>query len=495
MARENKNWWESRVLRSVDNLKLWHENPRLDPSNKLSHLRDFVDELISDPSDEQNFITLMKSIVTQGFRSFDPVVVWKNENDDFIVAEGNRRVMALKLLRSPSQSPVSIRKTVVSLSRKIDRDEIEKIRVCLAPSYDDARWYILQRHSSASNQIRWQRLQQQRYIISVYDSVGQDIEETIEQTGFKKAAIIDALRFVKIRDIATGPEITKFLTDEEKEQVLSHRINMTVLERWFSNSTIRNLWHIDFNEDGVTINANMNSFYVAYAKFLKLMLTKNNDLGFIVNTRTIDSHFDDILKYLPTVKNSSELDDAPNLVDISLPQPASPPKTQTQKPDDISVVKSPLKGDPKRRKLTDIYHEISTTSYKLRALFKELQKLPVHSYPNVSAASIRIFLELSVDEFIKSNNLIEIISKLEKKAYREIILSQKLIRLKGEFINQRDAMKVIEQLLHSSNDHSLNTLNEYIHGSKVHKVDPQFLNRFWDMLTPLFSELISLREV
>ena len=497
MTKENKHWWENRVLRSVDNLKLWHDNPRLDPSSKLDSVRDYVEELIADSNDEQDFIDLMKSIATRGFLSFDPVVVWQNEDKDFVVAEGNRRVMALKLLRAPDKAPMSIRKTVVNLSRMIDRDEIEKIRVCLAPSYEESRWYILQRHSpAASYQIRWQRLQQQRFIISVFDSVGQDIEETINVTGFKRAAIIDALRYVKIRDIATRQEVTTYLTPEEREQVYSHRINMTVLERWFGNSQVRAAWHIKFDDSGVTINADAHSFYAAYAQFLKLMLNKRNELGYQVNTRTIDSKFQEIFDYLPKVKSAQEADSAS-------PEPAQIPPSEPviNKPSGDNengaepAPKSSLKGNPKRRQLTDKYHKITPKNYKLNALFEELQTLPVFKYPNLAAASIRIFLDLAVDEYINSSELKAEMSSRERKGYHEITLNQKLAILRGEFIDDRDANKVIDQLLHNSNDHSLNTLNEYIHGSKVHKVEPQFLNRFWDMLSPLLGVLISLKEI
>lgn len=498
MSNEKKNWWENRVLRSVDNLKLWHDNPRLDPSNKLITVRDYVEELIADSTDEQNFLTLMKSIASRGFMSFDPVVVWQNEDKHFVVAEGNRRVMALKLLRSPERAPLSIRKTVVHLSRTIDRDSIEKIKVCLAPSYEESRWYILQRHSpSASNQIRWQRLQQQRFIINVYDSVGQDVEETINVTGFKRAAIIDALRYVKIRDIATRQEVTTYLTIAERELVYSHRINMSVLERWFGNSQVREAWHIKFDESGATINAEPNSFYVAYAKFLKLMFDKNNELGFVVNTRTIDSKFQEIFDYLPIVKSIDETNDAETPTPPIQDKPSQP---EDSKPlgnadEEKPTLKPSLKGNPKRRQLTDKYHIITSSNYKLNALFKELQELPVYKYPNVSAASIRIFLELAVDEYISSCELKAEMARREKKGYHEFTLSQKLTSLRGEFIDIREVNKVIDQLLHNSNDHSLNTLNEYIHGNKVHKVEAQFLNRFWDMLFPLFSLLISLKEI
>ncbi|WP_332401403.1 ParB/Srx family N-terminal domain-containing protein [Vibrio metschnikovii] len=501
MSKEDK-WWENRLLRSVDNLKLWNDNPRLDPSHKLVKVRDFVEELINDINDKKSFIALMKSIASRGFISFEPVVVWQNEDKNFVVAEGNRRVMALKLLRSPDKAPMSIRKTVVGLSRMIDRDEIEKIRVCLAPSYEDARWYILQRHSpAASQQIRWQRLQQQRFIISVYDSVGQDIDETIDITGFQRGTIVDALRYVRIRDIATRKEVTDYLTSEEKELVYSHRISMSTLERWFSNSQVREAWYISFNDTGVKIDADPQTFHIAYAKFLKIMFNKDDELGFIVNTRTIDTHFQEIFDFLPKVKSieesNSSTDSSSILPDITpVKESKEEGKSDSKGGDTESETSKPsLKGNPKRRQFTDKYHEITASSYKLKAVFDELRKLPVYSYPNVAAVSLRVFLELAINEYIDSNDLKTEVAKREKKGYNEVSLSQKLSVLRGEFIDDKDANKVIDQLLNTSNDYSLNTLNEYIHGIKVHKVEPQFLNRFWDMLSPLFNILVSLREI
>lgn len=509
MAQEGTKWWENRVLRSVDNLRLWKENPRLDPSSQPVKVRDYVEELISDVNDKQDFIELLTSIANRGFVSFDPVVVWQNEDDKyFYVAEGNRRIMALKLLRSPEKSPISIRKTVTRLSRAIDRDLIEKIKVCVSPNYEDARWYILQRHSNASTQVKWQRLQQQRFIITVYDSTGQDIDETIELTGFKRASIVEALRYVKIRDIATRQEVTNHLSIDEKELVYSHRINMTVLERWFGNSQVRDAWHIEFSDVGVIINANLNDFYIAYAKFLKLMLNKSNELGIMVNTRTIDSHFQIIFEYLPKVRLASD-DEKNNPPPEKIPEDDNKPKVEpdsgTKSDPDTNLENSEndtekeskisLKGNPNRGQLTDVYHEIKVRSYKIRALFEELQKLPLRKYPNVSAASIRIFLELSVDEFINNCDLQQDVAKRAKRAYNEVTLSQKLGILRGELIGDKEADKIIDQLLHISNDFSLNTLNEYVHGTKVHKVERQFLNRFWDMLMPLLSILISFKEI
>lgn len=507
MSGENKQWWERRVLRSVEQLKLWANNPRLDASGNLGTVREFVEELIGDPIDKQDFITLIKDIGTRGFIPLDPIVVWQDkETKQFLVAEGNRRVMALKLLLSPDRAPMTIRKVVVAASRKIDRDTIEKIRVCVAPSFDDARWYILQRHSSAaSSHVRWQRLQQQRFIIDTYDAVDQNIEKTIEITGFNRAAIIDALRYVKIRDMATHPEVMALLSPEDQSKVTSHKISMTVLERWFGNSQVREAWHIEFDENGATFNAEPKSFHFAYAAFLKGMFNKVAELGYTINTRTIDSNFQQIFDYLPEVKSINEADSENISTDESTSNPApdisgqpidSPAVTQTEPVETASpVLQKPMKGDPKRRHFTDDYHEITCGNYKINALFDELKGLPIYRYPNVAAASIRIFLDLAVDEYIVSNDFKGEVARRERKGYHEVTLIQKLSILRGEFIDDREANKVIDQLLHQSNDHSLNTLNEYIHGDKVHKIEPQFLNRFWDMLSPLFAVLINMRAI
>ena len=508
MSKNNKKWWENRVLRTIDNLKLWSDNPRLDPSSKLVKVRDFVEELISDSTDEQNFLSLLKSIATRGFMAFEPIVIWKNEDDHFMVAEGNRRVMALKLLRDPNKAPMSIRKTVVSYSRMIDRDDIEKIKVCLAPSYEESRWYILQRHSPmASEQIRWQRLQQQRFIINVYDSAGQNIDETINITGFKRSAIIEALRYVKIRDIATKFEVTSFLNTAEKEQVYSHKISMSVLERWFGNAAVRKAWHIEFNENGATFNADEASFYAAYAQFLKLMFSKDNELGFKVDTRKIDTHFQEIFDYLPKVKSLEEGKASPTPTSPSAQGAPTKPDSETptskpdsQAPDSQAPTSQPeptptLKGNPNRRQLTDKFHDITTKSYKLKAVFKELQELPIRKYPNITAASIRIFLDLAVDEYVNSADLKEEVARRKGKSYNKVTLSEKLNLLRDEFIDDRDANNTIRDLSNHTNDFSLSTLNGYIHGNKVDKVEPQFINRFWDMLSPLLSILINLREI
>ncbi|WP_182034147.1 ParB/Srx family N-terminal domain-containing protein [Vibrio diabolicus] len=504
------NWWETRTPRSVDKLKLWVDNPRLDPVESHDTLNDFIEDLLSDSSEKDEFLDLVRSISDRGFTSFDPVVVWKDGKGQHVVAEGNRRVLALKLLRKPESAPKSIKKFMREQAKLIDRDEIEKIRVCVAPSYEETRWYILQRHSTGSLLKRWQRLQQQRFILNAYEEQNQDIEATAEVTGLKRGEIIEALRYVCLRNIATKIEITSQLTPSEREAIYSHKISMTILERWFGRKLVRERWGIEFDGMDVVIHSDMSSFLNAYAKFLKLMLNPvDNELGFSINTRTIDARFDDIFEALPQVTFPESQESTvlkPEKYDAEKEKEGKLAASETNDSSElgdenedpkggISVAK-PIKANPDRNQMVSDYQTINVSSYKLKALFKELQLLPVNRYKNISAASLRVFLDLAVDEFVVSLDLQEELAKKEKKPYSEIPLIKRLQFLQDDYITKetKEANKVVKELLNHSNEHSLNTLNEYIHGTRTHKTNRRFVNGFWDMLTPLFAVLVELKD-
>ena len=74
---KNYEWLVKRHLRSVDSLKLWAENPRLNPDGNYLNLLDYVEELLSDNSEKESFVKLLKSISKKGFIPSDPIVVWR----------------------------------------------------------------------------------------------------------------------------------------------------------------------------------------------------------------------------------------------------------------------------------------------------------------------------------------------------------------------------------------------------------------------------------
>lgn len=127
----NTDWFNKRYLRSIDNLRLWNENPRLNPDEKHITLADFVEDITEDENDRRNFLDLVKSIAINGFIPAEPIVVWQDTyNNKYYVAEGNRRILALKLLRDPSRAPKKIRASIRTYAKQWTRVEKNTCQHC-----------------------------------------------------------------------------------------------------------------------------------------------------------------------------------------------------------------------------------------------------------------------------------------------------------------------------------------------------------------------------
>lgn len=253
---ENYNWLEVKTPRSVDQLRLWADNPRLNPEGKYISLNNFVNDFISGTG-RDHFMRLIKSIATKGFIPADPIIVWKNEkNQKYYVAEGNRRVAALKLLRDPGKAPKSVRDSIRKYASQRDKSSFEKIKVNVTPSFGDAEWYINQRNSATSLSISWSREQQQRWISGLYDKYKGDLSIIQPKTVLTQSELEQTIRPLKIKDFIKLPEVTRELTQEELKLATSHHFPMTVLERFLNMTEFREQWGIEYNGVDVEIVSN-----------------------------------------------------------------------------------------------------------------------------------------------------------------------------------------------------------------------------------------------
>lgn len=495
------DWLEKRTLRSVDQLRLWSDNPRLDPEDNHVNLADYVSDLIAETGEKDSFMKLIVSITSDGYIPGDPVVVWQNiENERYYVAEGNRRVLAIKLLRHPDKAPKSIRGFIKKNADLIDRNTIEKIKVCVAPSFEACEWYINQRHASSSIQQPWSRLQQQRWIAELYDKYKGDIDKIKSITRLNKGQLEYTLRILKIRDLALNSVVLNSLNADEQNKVKSHRIPMTILERWFTNPVVKEKWGLEFSGDNINITSNMQSFLSAYAILIKYIIHRDEpDVEVQINTRTITSNLDDLLKSLPEVsfENSDESEDS---VDEPINDDSSDDLTNEQNTNESSAENKskatpPLNKNPDRNNLVVSSCQLKTGNYKLDALFREFKQLPLSRYKNCIAASLRVFLDISISEYIIGENCVDDMKTIYKRDFYDIPLKSRLEYLKQHKLTAKTpSYKVVEKLLNHTNDYSLDTLNNYVHGNNTHHTGKRFLNGFWDFLYPLFVNIMDIKD-
>jgi len=494
--KNNYNWLIRKTYRSVDNLKLWAQNPRLNPENIYVTLKDFIEEIIYNDTEKDNFINLAKSIASRGFIPADPIVVWQNpENSKFYVAEGNRRILALKLLHNPNRAPRSIKGIFYRLSESMV-EPIQKIPISIAPSFEDAEWYITQRHSVSSLQKRWSNEQQKRWIASLYEKYEGDITIIKPIIEISESELQSIIRTLKLKSLVN--KLDSKLSPSDFEKAKSHTFPLTTLERFFTYTSVRNAWGIEFNEYDIKI-ANEPSFLNAYAELIKrMLLSRENELR--IDSRTIHdiTKVEHILKTLPTV-DTTQIDqrqiDSPDVIEPS--NNACSPNSDTSRTDEHPVTESErekrlrLKNDIHRRKLICDFYIVRTDSAKINGLFNELKRISL-SYNNIVSSAIRVMLDLSVKKYIETEKLEEEIRRRYSSSLRDVELSRRL-----EFLKTKVRAKnktIVERLLNPANELSLDVLNGHVHSDTTVYSSPEFLNQFWDFIFPLIEELIVIQE-
>lgn len=502
---EKFDWLVTKTPRSVDQLRLWPENPRLNPEETHLTLKDFAEDFTYETADKKDFYELITSISEDGFIPADPVVVWKNEeNNKYYVAEGNRRLVALKLLREPHKAPKSIRSFVRKASDKMNLADIEKIPVNVAPSFEDAEWYINQRNSSSSLQRKWSRVQQQRWIVTLYEKHNGDIEKIISITKLSKSELEGFFRILKIKDFVKLDEVKSKLSESEFELANSYRFPITILERFFNFAIVKDKWGLEYNGIDVKITSVKSSFYKAFTELIKRIIGEDDK----INTRLTLENLNEVLESLPKVlvvedevkeqaSENSDLKESKNEEDISSKSNSGnneqndhtltlpPPKRQT------NTIQY-LKGNPNRNKIVLPIYSLNTSNYRLSGLFSEFKIISL-KYTNVVSSSLRVFLDLSVLNYIETEGIENAIKSHYKDDLKNIALKKRIEYLKQNHLNGK-AQIVASRLIDPSNQYSLDVLNGYVHGKDTHYLNKQMLNGFWDFLLPLFEVLLDIKE-
>ena len=481
------NWLEKKTPRSIEQLRLWNENPRLNPEEKHITLADFTEDLIADETGKKDFFNLLKSISDE-YVPADPIIVWRDPaSQKYYVAEGNRRVLALKLLNDPDKAPKSIRAYVRKLAE--GRTPIDKIRVNVAPSFEDVEWYINQRNSVSTLQRPWSRIQQQRWIEKLYRKYGNNFALLSAKSAMTQGELENSIRNLRLLDLIKTQEVKDLLSEKEFEEATSHKFPITILERFFVNKKVREQWGIDF--DGIELKLkNRKGFLAAYAELIKNIVGDNPQIP--VDTRTITTDIDCILEKLPKVDLS--MSDPYSLGNIATT--ADDLEKEVTKEDKSKKDKLVLKGDPNRSRLILPIYTVKTSDYRIQGIFNELKNLSITKYKNAVAASIRIFLDLAVLNWLQTENYVNELQAQKKKNIRDITLHHRLDfvadKLKGI---KPMANSIIVRLNNNENEFCLDVLNGYQHSKETVYLDKQFLNRFWDFLFPLFEVLLDIKEI
>ncbi|MCU7920559.1 MAG: hypothetical protein KZQ95_19720 [Candidatus Thiodiazotropha sp. (ex Epidulcina cf. delphinae)] len=438
--------YETRPIK-ITALEVNTENPRFE---MVANQREAIAVMIEDQKNK--LVKLAQDIVENGLNPSDLVIVTPHEkhNGKFGVLEGNRRVTAIKLLSNNNLIPEkhkALLNKFRQLSSEFKRNPVKLVTCVIFSDVDEANKWIKLKHTGANDGIgtvTWDAQQKARF------------EERYEGKSTYALQIIDFLK--KDKEIDEG--IKKTL----------QAIPSSSLQRLLADPDVRDVIGIMI-EDGRVVTSRPPS------EIRKPLLKIVSDLARDDFTVKEIYYKDDRLNYLETFKLKDLPDNSITTPkwEVITPNPPKEAQKKRAKSRPLSVSRNTV--IPK----SCIIH---INAPRINKIYRELKDLDLKYFVNAAAITFRVFVELSVDNFVESNNIkVTINEKLSNK------ISKVIDYMKSEKILTRDELKPINTAISSPNSiFSINTFNAYVHNKHFHPMDSD-LKTTWDNIEPFMLAL------
>jgi hypothetical protein len=408
----------------------------------------------------RGLVNLAEDIVKNGL---DPltnvgVVPTGDRRRRYRVVEGNRRVLALKALETPSIVSKGLSKAdqqrLAKLSDRYMADPLNSIPCILFADGESLHWVTL-RHTGENNGVGlvgWDTNEQDRF--------------RARHSGSRKPAgqILDFVDKVGL------------LSEEAKQ---SKTGILTNVERLIISREARDTLGID------VVNGEVVSYYSAkeVAKGLTKVVDdfkcKRANVHDVYMATDRERFVKDVLasKYRPKGKRLAAPVNLSNLAKgVETPVKAKPRRRRTSpRQERTSVIPASCSLNIVAPRLSNIYNELNT--------------LNAEAYPNACAVLLRVFLELSTDHGLEVDGVsTEAQRQGQKLAVRLKSLANYYFK-KGKVSDQiRKAVIVIGERSAGPIYASTFTMNQYVHNPHVHPTSAE-LRAAWDQLQP-FVEAI-----
>lgn len=470
--------WKT-VRRSVTSLHLDTKNPRLGRETSAQAPREIIQYLF----DHDKAMDVAQSIATRGYFPNEALLAVK-ENNQLVVVEGNRRLAALKGLLQPGLLEGSKQRQLDRLSKKMeDPSAISTVPVTIAPSRRATDRQIAGRHIGTPV-LAWQAENRASFILEKIDE-GYTNEELNDQLGFSPADIQAARQTRAIADMARSLD----LPDEVKAKLEKPRTSIfTTLERVFDSTVGREYLKVkpDTNH-GVRGETTKGEFVKGFKKLVTDIAVGNE------SSRTLNSS-DDIRRYfksfdkndLPGKKKGSFVP-ADIIKGRSVASPPAETKPQI-KPKSKQLSKTVLPRDFKVRFGND----------RLKEIRDELAKMERDKFPNAGAVLLRVFLELSILDYLKrTGELPGIIEKIERKIKGKLRfgipnlrqLVPEINRIAKKKLSQADAQKVEKAVKYdSAAPFTISELHGFVHQDDLPTA--RDIEQFWKRTESLFRLML-----
>ena len=429
-------------------------NPRHDP---IPHQVELIKVMVDTQKDK--VVRLAESIVRHGLNPSDliSVIPHPTEKDKYTVVEGNRRITALKLLNLPSLChDDGLRKRFELLNREYAADPIGQFNCICFLDREAAKYWISLKHTGQNagvGTVEWDSTSVKRF-----QAQGEDKKESIG---------LQLMNFL-LKNLQLDPQ----------SRDIVKKMPITTVERLLNDPQVRSFLGLHF--EGGILNSTLTKEVAAQSLY---------DFFFPIATgekKVTEVYYKDNRKEYMKSFGPSPASDPENLSDKNWSL-ISPPEKPTQKPGKVTTTIH-VKSKPvtaKRKYVIPQSCVIKINVQRINNMYDELKnELVVEYVPNACAVLLRVFLEVSIDEYIAKQNIT--VGKSDDLKTKMLKVAE---FMESNGISNRNELKPVRNSASIPNGlFSTHTLNAYVHNPNVHPKASE-LKSTWDEMEGFIKKI------
>lgn len=446
----------------VNDIYLDGLNPRLKKVYNVEEQKLILEEILR--NQEEKMFTLAKDISEK--RKLNPIdkIILLNENNKYIVVEGNRRIAALKMLLD-KEIIKEINLKLFNKIKKLDfEDKLREVECVVLKTRDEANEWIKLRHTGENNGagiVPW----------------------TIENR-----------RLFDERITGEKNIVTLFLDEYKKKTKLNKeilelipKIKITNLERILNDKDIKDKLGIILSSTGINLD---HCNIIILDRIIQDLIIRKPNVSEIYNKEKRANYLEKIEKketLIPEIKGKLDFNNQLKKEEKKDELFEKSIKIEKEKKDELKKdIKAGKIFEEKRKTLipNHFYIPIELGVPKIRNLCIELKSCKLDEYPVIIGSVFRIFLELTLDYYLKSRgiNLPDKKNKLIDK------LKRVLIELRNSDLIKEVDVTNLENLSTSKESIlSISSFNGVVHGNYV--LDSNILILAWDNYEIIFNAI------
>jgi len=435
----------SDVELSINQILLDPINPRHDP---LQPQIELIKAMIDDQKDK--LVKLAQDIIESGLNPADLITVIPNNNekDKFTVVEGNRRITVLKLLNLPSLCHIeSIRKKFDALNQRYLENPIKLIKCVLYTDRKEADHWINLKHTGENlgvGTVGWDATNKERF-----KAQSRNVKESIG---------LQLMNFI----------LNNLQLDEVSSKIVRN-MPITTVERLIGDPDVRKFLGLEIKDGDLISQINLESASKFLYDFIAPIATGDKKVTDVYYKKDRKKYLDDF--------GPSPVNTPANISPENWPL-NSPPKSAPVRPNTPSPSPKP-RSKPlsiARKYVIPSSSGIKISVSRINSIYYELKNsLKVDEVPNACAVLLRVFLEVSIDNYNKINSV---------GAFETEELHKKLVKI-ADFMKNSGVLKPKELktvYMAASSPHGLfstNTFNAYVHDPLIQPKAKE-LKMTWD---------------